>query len=110
LALEHARAGEIVSLQTPAFAGAGTRAIVRTPSFEAIRLVVRSGAVIPTHQVPGRLTLHCLTGRIKLQTSSNVVELQSGDWLYLEQAEPHSLEGLEAAELLMTIMFDGQLG
>lgn len=108
MALEHARAGEVVSLQAPAGADTKTCAIVRTPSFEAIRLVIRNGAVIPTHQVPGRLTLLCLAGCIKLQTSINAIELRAGDWIYLEQAEPHSLEGLEDTQLLLTIMFDNQ--
>lgn len=60
MTLEHAASGEIVDLRPlgPRLAAAKTRAIVRTPGFEAVvRLVVPAGTERPSHKVPGQITL-----------------------------------------------------
>lgn len=108
MALKHAQPGEIVDLRPlgDAFAEAKSSAIVRTSSFEAIRLVVPAGTEIPTHKVSGRIMLHCLEGRAALGLSGGTTELAAGDWLYLEGDEPYSVLGVEDASLLLTILFD----
>lgn len=110
MALTHARPGEVVDLRPlgERLAVTKTSAIVRTPSFEAIRLVVRAGTTIPTHKVAGRIMLHCLEGRVELGLEDAPVELRAGDWLHLEGDEPHSVRGIEDASLLLTILFDGE--
>ena len=107
MALKHAQPGEVVDLRPlgDGLAEAKSSAIVRTASFEAIRLVVPAGAELSTHQVPGRITLHCIEGHIELGLSSGSVRLRQGDWLYLEEGEPHSVRGIEDASLLLTILF-----
>ena len=106
MALPHAKPGEVVALRPlgPALAAAGTAALVKSDRFEAVRLIVRAGSTIPSHQVPGYLTLHCLEGRVALGPSET--ELGVGDWLYLERREPHSVRGIEDSSLLLTIFFD----
>ena len=108
MALKHAQAGEVVDLRPlgGGLADARTSAIVRTPTFEAVRLVVPAGTEIPTHKLPGRIMLHCLEGRVELGFSDNSAKLSAGDWLYLEGGEPHSVRGVEDASLLLTILFD----
>jgi quercetin dioxygenase-like cupin family protein len=109
MALKHAEPGEVVDLRPlgDGLAAAKTRAIVRTGSFEAVRLVVPAGGEIPSHKVGGRITLHCIEGHAQLGLAGGVVDLRAGDWLYLEGGEPHSLKGIEDASLLLTILFDG---
>lgn len=108
MALKHAQPGEVVDLRPlgEGLAEAKSSAIVRTPSFEAIRLIVPAGAELSTHQVPGRIMLHCLEGHVELGLSGRAVDLSAGDWLYLEEGEPHSVRGIEDASLLLTILFD----
>ncbi len=108
MALKHARPGEVVDLRPlgGGLAEARTSAIVRTSSFETVRLVVPAGIEIPTHKVPGRIMLHCIEGRVELGLSDGSDELGTGDWLYLEGNEPHSVRGVEDASLLLTILFD----
>ena len=108
MALKHAQPGEVVDLRPlgAGLAGAKSSAIVRTPSFEAVRLIVPAGAELSTHQVPGRIMLHCLEGRVEIGLSSGPVELSAGDWLYLDEGEPHSVQGIQNASLLLTILFD----
>jgi len=35
-----------------------------------------------------------------------VVELRTGDWIYLDGGEAHSVKGLEDSALLLTIIFN----
>lgn len=108
MALKHAEPGEPVKLGPlgPQLAAAKTSAIVRTPSFEAVRLVVMAGTEIPSHKVPGQIMLHCIEGHAQLGLPAGTIDLRAGDWVYLEGGEPHSVKGIEDASLLLTILFD----
>lgn len=107
MALKHAAPGEVVDLRPlgPRLSAARTHAIVRTSSFEAVRLVVSAGVEIPTHQVPGRITLQCIEGHAQLGLSDETIDLRAGDWIHLDGDEPHSVKGIEDASLLLTILF-----
>ena len=108
MALRHAKPGQVVDLRPlgGGLAEARTSAIVKADRFEAIRLVVRAGQEIPSHRVSGNITLHCLEGRVTLGLTNSAVDLEAGDWVYLEGGEAHSVEGIEDASLLLTILFD----
>jgi quercetin dioxygenase-like cupin family protein len=109
MALKHADPGEVVDLRPlgDRFATARTSAIVRTGSFETVRLVVPAGTEVPPHKVGGEITLHCIEGHARLGLESGTVDLRAGDWVFLEGGEPHSLKGIEDTSLLLTILFDG---
>lgn len=104
--LEHAKPGEVVDLRPLGddLASARTSALVKLDRFEAMRLVVRAGTTIPSHEVPGYITLHCLEGEVILEPSA--VKLCGGDWVFLDRGAPHSIRGIEDSSLLLTIYFD----
>lgn len=106
MALPHAKPGEAVDLRPLGAQLTTTRtaALVKSDRFEVVRLVIPAGTTIPTHQVPGYITLHCLEGRVSLGPAE--AELAAGDWLYLERGAPHSVRGIEDSSLLLTIFFD----
>lgn len=108
MALVHAKPGEVVDLRPlgDKLTQAKTAAIVKAKSFEAIRLVVLAGQEIPSHQVSGHVTLHCLEGRVSLGLEHSTIELNAGEWVYLAGGEPHSVKGIENSSLLLTILFD----
>ncbi len=109
MALEHAAPGQAVDLSAfgEKIKDARTTAIVKSESFEAIRLVVHAGTEIPPHSVSGRMTLHCLEGKVVLGLPDDEVELDAGAWLYLDRGEVHSVKGILDSSLLLTIMFEG---
>lgn len=107
MAMEHAKAGEIVDLR-PLGAGlkeANTKALVKSETFEAVHLIVKAGRNIADHQVPGAITLHCLEGRVRLGLTDCELELSAGGWIYLEGGTKHSVKGIEDSSLLLTILF-----
>ena len=85
MALVHAKSGEVVDLKPlgEKLKQMKTAAIVKADSFEAIRLVVLAGQEIPSHQVSGHMTLHCLEGRVSLGLEHSTIELNAGEWVYL---------------------------
>lgn len=107
MAVHHAGAGEVVDLRPlgRGLSGARTTAIVKTEAFEAIRLIVPAGTEIPTHQVSGQMTLHCLEGAVRLGLAGSSLELAVGQWVYLDGGAKHSVKGIEDSSLLLTILF-----
>ena len=82
-----------------------TAALARTPSFEAIHLVVRTGQSIAPHSVAGSLTLYCIAGHVRIESEVSA-ELQTGDWLFLEPGARHAVKAIADTSLLLTILFD----
>jgi quercetin dioxygenase-like cupin family protein len=110
MAICHAAAGEIVDLRPLGndLKQARTTAIIKTETFEAVRLIVREGATIAPHQVPGPIMLHCLEGQVLLGITGSDVELSAGQWICLDGGERHSLRGIRDSSLLLTILFAGE--
>lgn len=105
MALHHAEQGEVVHLSRLADSSQST-ALVKTAQFEAIHLVVPAGSKIPAHRVAGQATLLCLYGRVRLALENETPTLETGDWLFLESAADHSVEGLEDSAILLAIMLN----
>jgi quercetin dioxygenase-like cupin family protein len=106
MAVHHAASGEIVDLQPlgHTLKDAKTTAIVKTRTFEAVRLIVHAGMNIAPHQVAGAITLHCLEGRIRLELIDSALELSADQWIYLEGGARHAVTGIEDSSLLLTIL------
>ena len=108
MALHHAKPGEVVDLRPLGSKLKNTRtaAVVKSGRFEAIRLVVQAGMEIPSHDVSGSITLHCLEGRVSLGLVQSTVELKAGEWLSLDGGQAHSVKGIDDSSLLLTVIFD----
>lgn len=107
MAQHHARSGEVIDLRPLGkdLPNSRTTAIVKTNSFEAIRLIIPAGKEIPAHEVAGDIMLHCLEGRVALDLPDSGLELAGGDWVYLEGGARHRVKAIEDASLLLTILF-----
>lgn len=105
MALHHVAAGEKIRLAPVAHPDAKTAALVKTDGFEAVQLVLRSGDTIAAHAVPGFATIHCVEGSVTVE-AANPIELEAGDWVYLERGERHSVSAHQDSSLLVTILFE----
>ena len=110
MALKHAEPGEVVDLRPlgERLAESRTHAIVRTESFEAIRLVLPARTEIGSHRLSGRIMLHCIEGAVEIGFPQGARRLGAGDWIYLEGQADHSLHAVADASLLMTVLFDAE--
>jgi quercetin dioxygenase-like cupin family protein len=105
MAVPHANSGEVIDLRPlgAALAQARTTTLVKTKTLEIIRLVIPSGKDIPSHQAHGEITVQCLEGRVAFYVGNTRRDLEAGQFLYLSSEEPHSLQGIEDASILLTI-------
>ena len=78
--------------------------LVRTAEMEIIHLVIPAGETIPTHEAQGEIVLHCLEGQVSISTLEKAHELKAGQLFYFRINEPISIQGIEQASLLVTII------
>ena len=106
MAIPHLAPGEGVDLMPHDLdlATARTEALFKTAHLEVIRLVLRAGKSFPPHQVPGDITIQCLTGRLEIGVDSNACTLEPGQLLYLAGGVMHSVLALQDACGLVTIV------
>ena len=62
------------------------------------------GREIAEHAVEGPITLFCLEGEAEIGLPDGRVTLAAGQWLYLDGGVPHSVYGIRASRLLLTIV------
>ncbi len=106
MTLSHAKEGEVVNLgqQVSDLELTKTATLVKNDHMEIIRLIMKSGKSLPDHTAPGILIVQCLAGRVLFKCLGETRELTSGQLLHLPDAEPHAVECLESAALLLTII------
>ena len=108
MAIQHANPAEVINLQPlgSRIATSKTYTLFKTDAMEAIRLLVPAGKQIAEHKAPGEITVHCLEGCVKFTAGGHTHELDAGQMLYLETAEPHALEAVKDSSVLVTIIFN----
>jgi quercetin dioxygenase-like cupin family protein len=106
MAISHAKPGEVVDVRPlgPALASAQTKTLVRAAQVEVIRLVVPAGKTIDEHKAKGDIIVQCLEGRVAFTAFGKTQNLEAGKLMYLPTGEPHRVEGIENASLLLTIL------
>ena len=106
MAIPHAQAGEPVSIQpAPGSPDAGhTTTLIKTASLEVIRMVLPAGKELASHEVPGEITLQCVSGCVTLKAGSGSRELSSGMLTYLAGGQKHALTAKQDSTVLVTIL------
>ena len=81
-----------------------SRLLIRTEHLEVFRYALPAGKTIQQHTAAGLMVVQCIEGAVAFTAHGRTQSLASGDLLYLTDGEPHSLEALEDASLLVTIL------
>ena len=107
MAIPHATSGEVIDVRPlgPALADGQTSALVKTPTLEVIRLVLRPGKELcHQHTVAGEVLVQCLEGLVTVQVDGDTRALGAGQMLYLAGGEPHAIRATDGASVLLTIL------
>lgn len=106
MALSHTKAGEVVNIGPlgSELESTKTATLVKTEDLEIIRLILKAGKSLPNHSATGILVVQCLEGRVVFKCLGKTHELTPGDLLHLPSEEPHAVECLETAALLLTVI------
>jgi quercetin dioxygenase-like cupin family protein len=106
MAVPHAQPGEVIDVRPlgARLAAAKTSTLLKTEKIEVIRLVMAAGKTLTEHKARGEITVHCLEGKLAFTAFGHTRELTAGQLLYLRAGEPHSVQCLEDASFLLTIL------
>jgi len=104
MALQHAKAGEVVDLGT--ISEQKSIALVKHERFEVMRISLSAGQSMAPHKVPGPITVQCLEGNCIFSVGDAPYDLTPGMWLYLEGEAMHAVEAKEETRLLVTVLFN----
>lgn len=106
MALSHAASGTVIDIRPLAekCTTFSAIALVKTPQLEVIRMTMPRGKAMPEHKVPGDITVQCIEGSIGFSAHGKTQTLHAGDLIFLAGGEPHALQALEDASVLVTIL------
>jgi quercetin dioxygenase-like cupin family protein len=100
-------ANELASLkQDPAWQHGErvARTLVKEGRLRAVLTLMRAGTRLHEHQTEGAATIHCLSGRMRLDTvGSDPVELGEGELAALDAGVKHSVEAATECAFLVTL-------
>jgi quercetin dioxygenase-like cupin family protein len=107
MATHHASPSEIVDLETWAqdLPNEHAKAIVKTPEMELARLVYPAGGKFPHHKVSGPIVIHCIKIEIEFVAMGMTRILKTGQLVYFLPDEPHSIQAIADAIVLLIIIF-----
>lgn len=106
MAIPHANPGDVIDVHPlgSALADAKTHTLIKTDNMEVVRLVLAAGKEIGEHKARGEITVQCLEGKIAFTALGRTQELSADLMLYLNAGEPHSVQCIEDASILLTIL------
>lgn len=109
MALPHGKAGEPLDVGPLGdnLREAKSAALFKSKDLEVMRLVLPAGRVVPTHSVPGEVTVQCIEGSMELLLSQGPVPLSAGELLLLAAGQPHGVRAVTACSALVTIALRG---
>jgi quercetin dioxygenase-like cupin family protein len=84
--------------------GIASRPLFRAPGCKVTLFRFDAGQGMTEHTSGHAATLQLLEGRMRVQVGEHTVTLLPGSFLGLEPRVPHSLDALEPALLLLTVM------
>ncbi len=83
--------------------GRNSRTLVKYPDFRIVLVEMRAGAVMSEHRAEGRISIHCLAGKIRVKAAGEAVDLPAGQLLALDCGIPHDVEAVKDCAFLLTI-------
>jgi quercetin dioxygenase-like cupin family protein len=106
MALNHLAPGELAHAGPLGEALADTRTftLVRTDDLQIFRLVLRAGAELAEHAVPGAMVFHCVEGELIFRAPGCELRMHAGDLTHVGASTPHSVHATTDISALVTVL------
>ena len=88
--------------------GRNARTIVKYDDFRVVLMALQANMRIGEHKTDGRISIHMLSGHIRLNASGRTFDLRPGSLVTLDQGSSHSMEAMEESAFLLTIAWPGR--
>lgn len=83
------------------------KTLVKDDDVRVILIAMKSGARLPEHHAPTRITIQTLVGRLRIVMSERSIDLTAGSLVTLEGGLAHDVEALEESAFLLTVAWHG---
>ena len=87
--------------------GQNAKTLVKYDDLRVVLTVLKAKARMPEHKTEGRISVHVLSGHLRLRASGRTFSLRPGSLLTLDHGMPHDVEALEESAFLLTIAWPG---
>lgn len=78
--------------------------LIKNPTFRVMLVALHDGAILPSHQADGAITVQVVEGRISFTALEEVIVIEQGQLVALPASEPHSVKAYEDSALLITVV------
>jgi len=79
------------------------KTLVKYADLHIVLIALKSGTRMERHQADGNISIHGLTGNLRIRVANQAVELPAGRLLTLERGLPHDVEATEESSFLLSI-------
>ena len=83
--------------------GYAARTLVREPDLRLVLMVMAAGRQIPAHQADDTVSIHALSGSLRVTAGGNVFDLTPGQIVALEGGLRHEVDAPSDAAFLLTL-------
>lgn len=90
--------------------GRNARTLMKYDDFRVVLTILQGGMRISEHKTEGRISIHMLSGHVRLNASGRTFDLRQGSLIALDQGAAHDIEALEESALLLTIAWPARAG
>lgn len=80
-----------------------SKTLVKYSDFRIVLVLMQKGTLMQEHKADARISIHALTGRLRIRLPEKTVELSAGHLLVLEKSLPHDVDALEESAFLLSI-------
>jgi quercetin dioxygenase-like cupin family protein len=88
--------------------GQNAKTLVKYDDLRVVLIGLRASERIPEHQALGRITIHMISGHIRLHAMGRTFDLVLGSLLSLDKEVSHDLQALEDSAFVLTIAWPGR--
>jgi quercetin dioxygenase-like cupin family protein len=83
--------------------GRSSKTLVKHPDLRIVLIAMKANTRMHEHTAAARISVHSLSGHIRLHLPERVVDLPAGHLLALDQCVPHDVEAAEDSAFLLTL-------
>ena len=88
--------------------GSNAVTLVKYDDFRIVFMLMQAGTRLQEHHASARISVHTMSGHVRLQLEEQTVDLPAGHLLALERDVPHDVEAVEESTVLLTIAWPGE--
>jgi quercetin dioxygenase-like cupin family protein len=88
--------------------GHNAKTLIKHPDVRVVLIRLRAGARMQEHKTDQCVTIHTLSGSLRLHLPDRVIDLQTGALIALDHTVVHDVEAVEESVFLLTLGWSKQ--